>query len=821
MLAHITSKTKDDKVIYIEQSLKEHCINTAKYAKAALEGTGFSNCAYLAGILHDMGKAKDEFQQYLLKGSRGEPVRRGSVNHTYAGVIYLLDRYHSTANTQNGAVNKFECLTSEIISYAIGAHHGLFDCCDLDGNNGFINRLSKDRNVIHYDETCTNYYHDVADEVELSQLFEHATDEIKCFFSKLNVMYPVSGNSKTDRTNKDIINCNISMLCRLLLSAVVYGDRKDTMEFMYQTIMPDHGEHIWDDQLTYFNKKISEFKVDSELNKVRAYISQKCSEFAENPCGIYRLNVPTGAGKTLCSLRYALTHAQKHNKRRIFFIIPLLSILDQNVEVIRKYLADDNILIEHHSNVVNVDEGNDELDYYELMTTTYESPIIVTTMVQFLNILFSHKTSAVSRMQAFSDSVVIIDEIQSLPKKCLLMFNVAMNFLSNQCKATIVLSSATQPSLDSIEWKINYSDDADMVNLTTEQKDVFHRADIINMVTTYGRDTEEAIEFYEDLINKHSSLLIICNTKKEALDIYKGLEKRDDVLIYHLSTSMCKAHRCKVLKEITERLSVLQEKIRIGENTEKIVCVSTQLVEAGVDFSFEAVVRIMAGIDNLAQAAGRCNRSDEYGHPGKVYLINLKAEKLGMLNDIVMAQDTTRSVLYGESEEIIIDENMTSRYYTRLFHEAERIIGYPCSDKKLREYGDIKLADLLANKNMHKNNENWILHQPFKTMGKEFSVFDDNTLDVITPYEDGLDKIRELKEAIEDNPYDFSGLNNLIEGMKEYTVGIYENQKKTLEENGLLISALDGRVFFLAPNAYDSNFGLDIPQEFNANNFIF
>lgn len=417
LLAHLTIENGIRK----EQTLAEHCVRTAEYAAESLKAANLYNTAYLAGILHDMGKATEKFNAYLESAFQGEDVARGSVNHTFAGVIYLLERYHSVIDAQS----RWKCLTSEIIGYAIGSHHGIFDCVDLDESNGFVHRLEKDRKEICYEEAIENFFEQVMPQKQIDEYFYKATNEIQDFFEK------VQKDLGSDKRNE--VFFQVGLLCRMLLSAVIYGDRRDTCEFM-NGISGIHNisesDIDWERQRNHLEHNISHFDTSSPLNQTRSIISMQCMEFSSNPTGIYRLNVPTGAGKTLCSLRYALAHAERFHKKRIIFIIPLLSILDQNAKVIRENITDKDLVLEHHSNVIHEDETGEELKKYELLAQNWSAPVIVSTMVQFLNILFTHKTAAIGRMRALCDSVIVIDEIQSLPKRVTLMFNEAMNFLS-------------------------------------------------------------------------------------------------------------------------------------------------------------------------------------------------------------------------------------------------------------------------------------------------------------------------------------------------------------------------------------------------------
>lgn len=807
LLAHITKINGIRK----EESLQEHCIKTAEYASNCLKNVGFYNMAYLAGLLHDMGKATSKFNDYLEAAFAGKTVVRGSVNHTFAGVIYLMENYHE--NT----ASHFEKLTAEIVSYAIGAHHGLFDCVDLDGKNGFSYRLNKDKLELCYEEAKNNYFEQVVDEQKINQLFCKATGELEQFCKRLLEDWD---------KDKQKFYFHVGLLTRLVLSSVIYGDRRDTGEFMGGISCLRENTIEWTSERTYFEKKLAQFDITSDINQIRSNISEQCLNFADRPAGIYRLNVPTGAGKTLCTLRYALAHAEKLQKKRIIFVIPLLSVLDQNAKVIREYIRDDNLILEHHSNVIREkDYGEDgaELDSFEIVTENWEAPIVITTLVQLLNILFTHKTSAVGRMRALMDSVIIIDEVQSLPKKTIAMFNMAINFLSMYCNATIVLSSATQPCLEKLDWPIQLAIQPDMVQLNKQQLQVFERADIIDKTTPYGMDLDEWVNFCFSCMEEHESLLVICNTKSEAKQLFIKMEsiaQSEGWCISHLSTAMCQQHREKVLEELQNQLNELQQKIRLCAERKKVICISTQLVEAGVDFSFECVIRVLAGVDNLAQAAGRCNRSNEYGHKGKVYLINLKNENLSMLKEIADAQNSTCKVLLNEAsseEDTLIGVKATTLFYDYLFQQKDmkRKIKYP-----IENYGTIYMADLLANKNAWAHsNEPPFLHQPFRTIGERFQVFDDKTFDVLVPYGDGKELIEELKK-MENDRFTLPLLKGIMQRTKKYTISIYQWQKEKLWEKGVLCSLFENRLLVLDERAYDCKYGVNDKFEQAVENYI-
>ena len=283
---------------------------------------------------------------------------------------------------------------------------------------------------------------------------------------------------------------------------------------------------------------------------------------------------------------------------------------------------------------------------------------------------------------------------------------------------------------------------------------------------------------------------------------------------------MCQQHRMEVPEKLRENLPALQQASREKRKVRRILCISTQLIEAGVDLSFQCVIRILAGIDNLAQAAGRCNRSNEYGEAGRVYLVNLKGENLSMLREIKNAQDSTRRVAENWKEErgSLIEEQATRAFYRYLFEETESEIRYP-----VRDWGEtVYLADLLSNSNGSAENEenrSYYLHQPFKTIGREFSVFDQNTVDVAVPYEEGKLCIEELRQ-MDRKGFDWEKFDAVIHKIKGYTVSIYEWQRRKLDQEGMLESILDGRILALNGKAYDDQFGLFMPGQQPVENFV-
>ena len=293
------------------QTVSQHCRKAAGYAAQTLEPISLSSSGYLAGLVHDMGKYTQRFQDYI----HGGPGSRGSVNHTFAGVRLLLERYHHEDAAD------FSSVICELLALACGGHHGLFDCLGEQQGNGFQHRLTKED--IAYEEAAENFIALCASETELDRLFQASCTELTPVLEHICSMTDENSEYFDDET---AFYCG--MLSRLLLSAIIEGDRRDTAEFMDDLCFPEKRnagelEQMWSECLTRVEQKISGLPQDSPVSRARQTISDQCRQAAEQAGGIFRLAVPTGGGKTLSALRYALAHARRHKKQRIIFTAPV------------------------------------------------------------------------------------------------------------------------------------------------------------------------------------------------------------------------------------------------------------------------------------------------------------------------------------------------------------------------------------------------------------------------------------------------------------------------------------------------------------------
>ena len=755
------------------QSVKEHCLNTAELAYKYAEPLGLGNVAYVQGLLHDIGKNHRDFDAYI-KGDSG--LKRGDIDHSYAGAKYICEFADGIDTQKYHNVSRF-------IARTIISHHGLHDWITADGQDYFIKRIS---NADRY-EAIKESVKDIVSESELRGYLEKAYDEYTVTRARIKDLSKAS----------DDFAFYLGLLERLMQSVLIDADRTDTADFISgkksETIYT--GKTVFSQMQKSLNEQLKRFsKLDDPISMQRMSISDRCEKFAAHHVGICRLIVPTGGGKTLSSLRFAIEYAKNYDLDRIFYTAPFTSILEQNSERIKSIAGEENFL-EHHSNVVLENETAEELNRYELRTEKWDMPVIATTMVQLLCSLFSGKSTSVRRMHRLCRSVIIIDEIQSLPVKCVYMFNLAVNFLARIGQSAIVLCSATQPTLDETKYPLLIDDMSSMTGDHSKDFAAFRRTNIISKVTPYGYTYDDAAGFCSECFDKCKNLLVVVNTKAAAKTLYELLKERYDgcAEIVHLSTSMCPEHRREKIKQLMEDL----------ECGKRLICVTTQLIEAGVDISFSCVVRSLAGLDNAAQAAGRCNRHGESPEPCPVYIINIRDEKLGTLGDIKTAQNISDQLFDNPAYSDYQSPETLSVYFKKLYAERKNDLAYSVMDG-----GDktslLKLLSLDKHRyDVSSKTCSRYSAQAFKTAGNKFEVISNNTVDVIVPYnEEAEDIIAELNSEITPDR-----CLKLLRRAQKYTVGIYNGTNiKLCEQNALYL--LNCGAFALKKEFYNHEYGV-------------
>lgn len=746
------------------QSVQEHTEGTSHYAREYGGKLGLEHMAELCAIYHDLGKECVSFSAYI-NGESG--LRRGEIDHSYAGAKYLTE-------LADGMGDNTVKLMIRLVSDVIISHHGLHDWIDDNGEDYFKYRIGKSDNYQkiskNADELCSS--------AELKELFDKAKKEYSEICGKIGAI------SKDSDKIKSYIKLTFysGMLERVLLSVLVDADRTDTAEFMQgRTLGLSYDkEKYFRKAMERLNNKLEKFSLKTdEISALRMNISERCLQFAEHRVGACRLTVPTGGGKSLSAIRFAIAYCHKWGSGKIIYCAPYMSILEQNADVFREIMGEE-LFLEHHTDVFNSIDGQEELREYELRTDKWDSPFIATTLVQLLNTLFSAKMSAVRRMHQLCGSVIILDEVQAMPSKCINLFNLAVNFLTQICGASVILCSATQPSYEALDYPMLMDSEDSMTGDYEKDFLKLRRTVTIPLLKDGGYSYDDAAEFCKDKFMENGAVLFVVNTKAAASEIFDRFNMNgglSGVKIVHLSTNMCPEHRRDAIKGIRTAL----------ENKEKIICITTQLIEAGVDISFPCVIRSLAGFDNAAQAAGRCNRNGEYGGACSVYIINLREEKLGPLKSIKEAQEVSKQMIRsGKYPDMLFPATM-SDYFELYYNRQKEVLSYPVKDGDT----DTTLLNLLScngdRKNLRGNNE--FYGQAFATAGKKFSVIDDNDeKTVIVPYND------EAVRCIADLNSDI-GIDEALEigrRVQKYTVSVNMNLYRKLSDKGAVYQLLSG-----------------------------
>lgn len=532
---------------------------------------------FAAGLWHDLGKYSLDFQEYLWAAVEAHgPEHRSSHGPD-----------HSSAGAQH-AVELIQIL-GHLLAYPIAGHHaGLPD--GLAAGPCLEKRLSKD---------IPDWQHGLTEIPEILPL------ELPPFVK--SAILP----GETGQRN----GFSVAFFVRMLFSCLVDADFLDTERFMSPdraSERPQWADGILARMAECLDAFTAELERKAELgtvNQERAGVRRACIEAAELPQGLFSLTVPTGGGKTLSSLAFAIRHALQHGLDRVVYVIPFTSIIEQNAGKFREVMEPlvregvPDPVLEHHSNVrvgEEVEEGG--FDPSKLATENWDAPLVVTTSVQFYESLFSNRTSRCRKLHNLSNAVVILDEVQTLPVDYLAPCLVALRELSANYGTSVVLCTATQPAIEKREgFRIGLEG---VRNIIPEPVKLYRTLKRVEVVDAGPLPDEELA----DRLKEEPRVLCIVNTRRHAKEIHFLLGPSEQNV--HLSALMCPAHRQLVLHDIDHRLKA-GGPCRV---------VSTQLIEAGVDIDFPVVYRSLAGLDSIAQAAGRCNRSGSLEGLGKTYL---------------------------------------------------------------------------------------------------------------------------------------------------------------------------------------------------------
>lgn len=802
--AHITVTRKGEKIEIKEvQTVEEHCRETAVYAAETLRAVGLGEVGKITGLLHDMGKSCENFESYLKAGcgvseEDSEAPGKSDYPHSHAGARYLIERREKISD-------KARKIALEYMAEAILAHHGLHDMIKGrdEGYVYYIDDAAFDQDAL-YAETKTYAEHILAGESteeaekEMLAALCHAERTIRSFAEEKQE------EKKKKEIRKQELAFSEGMLFRLMLSALVKADHRSTREFMNgakdaRSEVPDWAA-ICEKIAHRFQGKGMRAAGErtSSINQARQYFSDRCAAFGrEKQAGIYRLNLPTGAGKTMSSLRLAAECMREHQKSRIFFIMPFISIIEQNAGDIREVIGEYCEVLECHSNIVLEEEDEER---YRLLADSWESDVVITSLVQFLEAAYKKNARNLKRFSSFINSVIVIDEVQSVPMHLLSLFNGLINFLAYECNCMVILCSATQPCFEEVRHR---------AYIKTVEGDASEEADVIpdvkNYLKTFQRTQYHLSEMsgLEELSawirrNFSGSMLVICNKKREAEELFDNL---GDVRArrFFVTTDLCPEHRRRVIAEMRAQL-------RGGQ---PVLCISTSVLEAGVDLSFRQGVRIMAGVDQAIQTGGRVNRNGELGGElADVWVVRLQDEKLLGLPETERARTAFQAAYAACKESAAIDsEEMVTCYYRQLYKYSEEKSGE--QDHTLKNglksvYSALSdneaESKLLEDK---KYREKYRLHQAFQTAGKKFQALKADTVPVLAPYgEAGKKQIERLGSL--NSEVGWKEMNKMLKDLQRYSVNIHRDSLPKMREKAIIYEVCEG-IYAIDEDHYDEN----------------
>lgn len=559
------------------------CVATraADFSAAFESTTTTRRWAYLAGLWHDLGKYRPGFQRYVLQANNTDAHIEGKVGgrektHSAAGALWAMQKWGESHRHKG-----------RVLAYLIAGHHAGLD----DWNSGLNERLAGP---------------DAKTELQ-EAIAANPPENILSHGDFVPDLGSIPGGGK-----------GFALWVRMLFSCLVDADFLDT-EAHFDAGKPARrdGFPTLDQMRTAFDAhmaaKAATADITSTVNSLRADVLRQCRDKAALPAGFFSLTVPTGGGKTLSSLAFALQHAQTHGQRRVIYAIPYTSIIEQTADVFRAVFKDlgDEVLIEHHSQADAADK--DETARSRLACENWDAPLIVTTNVQLFESLFAAKTSRCRKLHNLVNSVIVLDEAQQLPPEFLQPILDVLNLLVKHYGVTVVFCTATQPALSTTD----YFDASKNLRGPENVREIIDNPDALfdalkrvevqlpqdwNISTPWAEIAAQLAE--EDCV------LAIISTRKAARELHRMLPSGT----LHLSALMCGAHRKAVIDQIKARLKAKRE----GTDLEPLRVVSTQLVEAGVDIDFPVVYRALAGLDSIAQAAGRCNREGQLDGKGRV-----------------------------------------------------------------------------------------------------------------------------------------------------------------------------------------------------------
>ena len=749
-----------------EQSLYDHVEGVALQIRRNLTEAGLKQLiplGELLGRLHDAGKAQPAFQRYI----RGESPAKAP--HSAAGALLATSLIYELS--EELALKKLP-RTSQLLAYAISGHHrGLYDYAEL-------------RNKLE-EVDCKDRCKKTAEALTKlrSQIQSWAKEHAEATETSLKELAKQVGATEQAQA-----------LIRLLFSCLVDADFLDTEAFMDKERKGRRHEatcryaplETLRDRLT---KHMEGFSTEGKINEARRAFLNQCREHGRTcPKGYYSLFLPTGGGKTLSSMAWALETALKHEAQRIIYVIPYTSIITQTAGIFREIFGEENVL-EHHSDITfSGGEASQEAERYErtrLLAENWDAPIIVTTNVQFFESLFSHKVSRSRKVHSIANSVVVFDEVQMFPTEFLHPMLRLLEDLRWIYGTQLLFCSATLPPFDkdhsSTFKKINdFHQLSDTIQpIVPEDPELFR---IFDRVVYHLEEKEYTTKKLAEKLAQHDSALCIVNSRRDASLLYHALleEGKEAQDVIHLSRNMCSAH-------LKERIAEVRQRLKAKIPT---IVISTQLIEAGVDIDLPIVYRAMSGLDSIVQAGGRCNREGKRPAPGEVYVFSL-SDGGKAFGAIAQGQNATRFLLDNDKEHTrpSIPLELIKVYYDRYYASIESF-----DTKDITE-------------SLYDEDEAKRWRFDFQQASEDFQLIDNVDRDLFVPYGRG----KELIEGLQKHTLYLN--HRTMRELQQYHVAISKWRYEELEEARLLSEVVVDRetgksILVLAPQGYDEALGV-------------
>lgn len=740
-IAHVSKG--DEGTWHLPHPLADHLAGVASLAGLYAACFDGEEWAKAAGSLHDLGKYQPAWQEYLKRASGYDAENAhiegaGHPNHSTAGALWAMENL--------GPAGK-------VIAYLIAGHHAGLNDWNTE-NSSLEHRLAL-----------------AGSRTELNESLKGAPLELLAK-STLPSLQTVPGTKN-----------GFALWVRMLFSCLVDADFLDTEAYMDPDKRGARGNwpelHSLHEAFDNYMADKSSTAEGTKVNRLRADILAQCRTKAQEAPGIFSLTVPTGGGKTLSSMAFALEHAKAHKeKRRIIYVIPYTSIIEQTADVFRKAFAavGDDVLIEHHSNAEA--DPKSENSRSRLSCENWDAPVVVTTSVQFFESLFAAKTSRCRKLHNICNSIVVLDEAQLLPPEFLQPILDVLNLLSKHYGVTVLLSTATQPALATIDHYVDpkkHIRGLDNVREIISAPDgLYQQLKRVQVELPAEMNAHKPWEEIAARISEHESVLAIVNTRKDARELHELLPKG----ALHLSALMCGAHRSKVIGDIKQRM----------KNGTPTRVVSTQLVEAGVDIDFPVVYRALAGLDSIAQAAGRCNREGKLDHGKVIVFVPPKDPPKGML---LKGANACKSVLHDNRTDPL-DRKLFNAYFTKLYYAYDLDKKQICQDLRM----DGKNLEALA--------------VNFRTAAENFKLIEDgDQVSVVVRYmepdKEGKTIDYWLNILKKEGPQRW-----LMRKLQRYIVRIHYRFAEPMVRHGDIQELVPGLFAQTADGLYNTDFGLQL-----------